>query len=247
MNFRCGSIVWTTGVPPSTPTTATTTTVAPGACCYPGGKCQLVQQRYCLTGLGGVWQGPGTVCGGTICNSFTTTSTTTEAPGACCYNNGGASLVCGYGYRSWCNSLNGTFTPGVGCTGGNTFCSPTTTTGAPLKACCNALGECLLTVESDGNCMPGTWGLGNFCSSGACLGRCCLTCTNGNKVCVDNLSRGQCQAYAADGALCEGVPGSYEWAVYTVTNPVFCSNPLNPCTTTTTTTTGTPPSTPPPA
>lgn len=241
--FRCGSINLTTQAPPTTQTTQTTTTVGPGACCYPGGNCTFVDQRNCLTHLGGVWQGPGTTCTGATCIAYTTTSTTTEAPGACCHGPG-ANKTCTYSYRRWCNSVNGSFTPGTTCVGGNTFCNGTTTL-SPLGSCCSFRGFCITGVRSDeAACVAGTWAQGDSnCGNGLrCSGRCCVTCPDGNKYCYDGFSAWDCYYAGVNSNGCTS-----DYTPYNPNNPVFCDSPSNPCTTTTTTTTTTAPSTAPPA
>lgn len=78
-----------------------------GACCLPGGACELLSQTNCLY-VGGNWSGPGTQCTGTPCvvgNCCITNGCATETQFAC--TNGGGTW---YGTNS-CPNLYSQFSP----------------------------------------------------------------------------------------------------------------------------------------
>ena len=218
IEIGCGTIV----PPPSTTITSTsTTTLGPGACCYPGPVCTYGYQNSCIAANGGVWQGAGTSCAGGICNSFTTTSTTTEGPGRCCHSGTPACIQCLWTYRTFCNQLSGSFTPGVGCSG--PCCNATTTsttTPGPLGNCCqddgygvgNPGGPCLSSQQSNSTrCKAGTWQLGDL-NCARCYGRCCITCASGLQMCFSNTVEWMCNASMISSPCGFGQPApSYAW------------------------------------
>ena len=237
IEIGCGSII----PPPSTTITSTsTTTLGPGACCYPGPVCTYGFQKSCIAARGGVWQGAGTSCSGGTCNSFTTTSTTTEGPGRCCHSQSvGEPQVCTWTYRTFCNQLSGIFTPGVACPG--FYCqltTTTTTTSGPLGTCCRiGGGPCVNSVPANhSNCEPGTWRTSG-CSH--CYGRCCITCPDGSQTCYDNVPQEQCSSFFIGnscGTVAQPVPGSFAW-----TSGESCAGVCNASATTTANVTATPP------
>lgn len=135
-SYKCGSSVPTTQAPPTSSST-TSTTPAPGACCYGDGTCLVVPYSWCR-GIGSVFQGAGVSCASVSCPTSTTLPPTPL--GVCCVGNGGVGIgdFC-LGNVSWtyCEYLGGYFLPGYQCdTPGSFRCRQTTQAPIILGRCC---------------------------------------------------------------------------------------------------------------
>ena len=130
-----------------------TTCVLDEACCFEDGTCRDGPRSSCLES-NGTPQGPGTSCNTVVCSSVE----------ACCFQGGG----CEDEIPQICPS-NGGSPQGPGTSCANTFC-----TGPGFGACC--LGNQCTVLSSDRCAEAGGVYLGDGipCSSGVCLGQCCL-------------------------------------------------------------------------
>jgi hypothetical protein len=156
---------------------------ASGACCIPGGNCQVLTQAVC-TSQGGVYSGDnsdctaasctGACCFGGSCLNFTSADCATAGgsfqgigtaciggacpSGACCFADG----TCATLTSAVCTAQGGTFR------GANTSCA-TANCPQPPGACCLAGGGCLNLTQADCAVIPGVWrGAGTLCASGIC-------------------------------------------------------------------------------
>jgi spore coat protein A, manganese oxidase len=118
-----------------------------GACCLPGGVCQVTTQSLC-TSQSGTYQGNGTGCSPNPC-----------APtGACCLGDGTCQVLT----QSECAAQAGTYQ------GNSTACSPNPCP-QPTGACCFAAGVCNVTEEALCIATGGTYqGNGTTCSPNPC-------------------------------------------------------------------------------
>jgi hypothetical protein len=137
---------------------------AVGACCLPGGSCQLLSQSACAS-AGGIYRGNGTQCTNQSC-PFTTPA------GRCCLPNG----QCIVTTQVNCANLGGTFA------GAGTLCSANVCTAGVSGACCLSAATvgtlCIVTTEAFCTSRGGVYqGDGTTCSNTTCpppSGACCL-------------------------------------------------------------------------
>jgi hypothetical protein len=182
IDFTCGEIVPTntsTSTTTGTGTTTSTTTVGPGACCWPGGTCTILDSNTCVSS-GGSFQGAGTVCSPNPCPTTTTTATPL---GRCCYPSGGcndnmAKDFCEQ-YQGGTWTVNATCGPFPYAACGLATTSTTSSTPAPLGACCcynegtgvytctngNTLASC--QAQNDGIYSICSWNAGATCLAGS--------------------------------------------------------------------------------
>ncbi|HYE03356.1 MAG TPA: hypothetical protein VD963_08990 [Phycisphaerales bacterium] len=158
-----------------------------GACCLPGGTCQVLTSANCQA-QGGTYQGDnsacpcpiatGACCFGTNCLNLSGTDCASaggvylgdgtacasgQCPtGACCLPNGSCAELS----QAACAAQNGLFR-GVGVACANANCPP------PTGACCLASGGCLLLTQSDCNVIPNSsWaGPQTVCTDGNANGQ----------------------------------------------------------------------------
>ncbi|MDP6601415.1 MAG: M12 family metallo-peptidase [Phycisphaerales bacterium] len=115
-----------------------------GACCV-GSGCQQLAQSDC-TGIGGVFQGDGTVCADVVCEDPT---------GACCLASGNCATVT----ESQCSAVGGTYY------GDDYPCDAEMCLPDPTGACCYG-ATCNVTEEAD---CPGVWiGADTTCDTDPC-------------------------------------------------------------------------------
>ena len=115
-----------------------------GACCI-GSGCQQLAETDC-TGIGGVFQGDGSLCADVVCDAGT---------GACCLTSGNCATVT----ESQCNAVGGTYY------GDNYPCDAEMCLPDPTGACCYG-STCNVTEEID---CPGVWlGADTTCDGDPC-------------------------------------------------------------------------------
>jgi hypothetical protein len=115
-----------------------------GACCSPGGNCQLTLQSACNEGT---WQGPGTGCQPNPCPQ-------PIPQGACCFTGG----ECQVTTQAACNE--GAWQ------GAGTGCAPNPCDSGSTGACCLDDGEC--AVSTEGECTGSYQGAGSNCAPNPC-------------------------------------------------------------------------------
>lgn len=128
-----------------------------GACCLPGGTCEVLSAQACAD-QGGTYRGDGADCAGANCPQPT---------GACCFNNG----FCVPLSQSNCTGAQGTWL------GANTSCGANNT--CPTGACCLPIGTCVDGVtQQQCQAQGGIFrGVGTACANQSCpqpSGACCL-------------------------------------------------------------------------
>ncbi len=140
-----GLSVFDVAVPPS----------GTGACCMPafsGGGCTLWDQIVCVNEFHGGWNGPGSTCAASSC----------DTTGACCLPGGQGCTAMTQGDCAFADG----FWQGVGTTCGQFPC--------PLGACCAACGFCNQTLP--GECSTSAtrfWGPGSTCGQVTCPSNLC--------------------------------------------------------------------------
>ncbi len=157
-----------------------------GACCLPGGGCQILESIECAN-LGGNFQGEGLTCVGIDCP---------EPTGACCTGGGACSDLS----QADCAGVDGSW-GGVGTNCASGVC--TTGTGA---CCIPGTGECVDFTEADCEIVSGVFGgVGTQCNAFVCfpIGACCL----GDGDCVDGVDPEACEmlegTFQGDASLCD--------------------------------------------
>ena len=105
-----------------------------GACCYPDGTCQFVDQAACQ----GVFQGLGVPCDPNPCPQPT---------GACCFTNGHCTVLT----QAVCQQQGGTYQ------GNGTTCNPNPCSQQPIGACCFANGSCSVLTQAGCEQLCGTY------------------------------------------------------------------------------------------
>lgn len=144
-----------------------------GACCLPGGTCELLDSAECLA-LGGNFAGANTICEQINCQPVT---------GACCFGNG----TCANLTSGQCQQQGGTYK------GDNTTCATQSCPEIAGPCCFAATGNCISLKASQCLAAGGVAGPpGVSCAGYTCFpkGACCLP----DGTCAGDVTPEQCAA-----------------------------------------------------